>query len=129
MRWIRPRGESVSCPHKRYVGHVGRQKPQCTQSSRRSRPGAAECVELTNSDYIPRFGTIELSLLHETYIEARRLARAYIDVDGKRLVAGLLDTDAMRSLRELNDKTILALRAAPRLTIDVNGRVAGLHAH
>ncbi len=31
-RWIRPRGESISSPHSWYVGHVGRQKPQCTQS-------------------------------------------------------------------------------------------------
>src|ERR687897_1098405 len=39
---MRPRGESASCPHKRYVGQVGRQKPQCTQSSRRSRSRAGE---------------------------------------------------------------------------------------
>ena len=39
IRWIRPRGESVSCPQSKYVGQVGRQKPQCTQSSRRSRTG------------------------------------------------------------------------------------------
>ena len=30
---IRPRGESASSPHSEYVGQVGRQKPQCTQSS------------------------------------------------------------------------------------------------
>ena len=30
---IRPRGESISSFHSTYVGHVGRQKPQCTQSS------------------------------------------------------------------------------------------------
>src|SRR5579863_9665678 len=31
---MRPRGESISSPHKTYVGHAGRQKPQCTQSLR-----------------------------------------------------------------------------------------------
>src|SRR5262245_21977908 len=30
---MRPRGESISSPKSRYVGHVGRQKPQWTQSS------------------------------------------------------------------------------------------------
>ena len=39
IRWMRPRGESVSCPHRAYVGHAGRQKPQCTQSSISSRGG------------------------------------------------------------------------------------------
>src|SRR5260370_21640235 len=34
---MRPSGESVSCPHSRYVGHVGRQNPQWTQSSNKSR--------------------------------------------------------------------------------------------
>src|SRR6478672_13246723 len=29
---MRPRGESISSPHSTYVGQVGRQKPQCTQS-------------------------------------------------------------------------------------------------
>ena len=33
MSTMRPRGESISSPHSTYVGHVGRQKPQCTQSS------------------------------------------------------------------------------------------------
>ena len=32
IRWIRPRGESISSPHSTYVGQVGRQNPQCTQS-------------------------------------------------------------------------------------------------
>src|SRR5882757_3594123 len=30
---MRPRGESISSPHRTYVGHAGRQKPQWTQSS------------------------------------------------------------------------------------------------
>ena len=33
MSTIRPRGESISSFQRTYVGHVGRQKPQCTQSS------------------------------------------------------------------------------------------------
>ena len=37
IRWMRPRGESISSLQSRYVGHVGRQKPQCTQSSTCSR--------------------------------------------------------------------------------------------
>ena len=32
ISWIRPRGESISSLQSRYVGHVGRQKPQWTQS-------------------------------------------------------------------------------------------------
>src|SRR3712207_4863809 len=36
MRTIRPRGESISSLHSWYVGHVGRQNPQWTQSSMRS---------------------------------------------------------------------------------------------
>ena len=39
IRWIRPRGESISCPHSTYVGQVGRQNPQWTQSSIRSARG------------------------------------------------------------------------------------------
>ena len=34
MRWMRPRGESISSRQSTYVGHVGRQKPQWTQSRR-----------------------------------------------------------------------------------------------
>src|SRR5687767_2950468 len=30
---MRPRGESISSFQSRYVGQVGRQKPQCTQAS------------------------------------------------------------------------------------------------
>src|SRR4051794_38904985 len=41
MRWMRPRGESISSPQSRYVGQVGRQNPQCTQSATRSRSGPA----------------------------------------------------------------------------------------
>ncbi len=37
MRWSRPRGESASSPSRTYVGHAGRQKPQWTQGSSRSR--------------------------------------------------------------------------------------------
>jgi hypothetical protein len=29
---MRPRGESISSPHDTYVGHAGKQNPQCTQS-------------------------------------------------------------------------------------------------
>src|SRR4028118_120060 len=36
---MRPRGESISSPKRTYVGHVGRQKPQWTQSSMRSFSG------------------------------------------------------------------------------------------
>src|SRR5437899_1172924 len=31
---MRPRGESISTPSSRYVGHAFRHKPQCTQRSR-----------------------------------------------------------------------------------------------
>ena len=37
ISWIRPRGESISSCQRTYVGHVGRQKPQCTQSRVSSR--------------------------------------------------------------------------------------------
>ena len=33
---MRPRGESGSSCHERYVGQAGKQKPQCTQSAKRS---------------------------------------------------------------------------------------------
>ena len=39
MSTMRPRGESISSFQSTYVGHVGRQKPQCTQSSMRSISG------------------------------------------------------------------------------------------
>jgi hypothetical protein len=29
---MRPRGESISSCHELYVGHAGKQNPQCTQS-------------------------------------------------------------------------------------------------
>ena len=38
IRRMRPRGESISSPHRFQVGQVGRQKPQWTQS--RTRPGS-----------------------------------------------------------------------------------------
>ena len=37
MRWMRPRGESISSRQSTYVGHVGRQNPQWTQSEVYSR--------------------------------------------------------------------------------------------
>ena len=37
IRSMRPRGESISSPHDTYVGHAGKQNPQCTQSLIRSR--------------------------------------------------------------------------------------------
>ena len=40
IRWIRPRGESISSPHSTYVGQVGRQNPQCTQSATSAGPAA-----------------------------------------------------------------------------------------
>jgi hypothetical protein len=33
MRLMRPRGESISSRQRTYVGHVGRQNPQWTQSA------------------------------------------------------------------------------------------------
>src|SRR3954452_22217269 len=36
---MRPRGESISSPHRAYVGQVGRQNPQCTQSEISSSDG------------------------------------------------------------------------------------------
>src|SRR5271155_368415 len=36
IRSMRPGGESGSSCHERYVGQAGRQKPQCTQSAKRS---------------------------------------------------------------------------------------------
>src|SRR5688572_24859537 len=38
---MRPRGESISSPHSRYVGHVGRQNPQCTHLSMSAGDGAS----------------------------------------------------------------------------------------
>ncbi len=105
IRWMRPRGESVSCPHRRYVGHVGRQKPQCTQSSSRSRVDEMGCVELTFA------GIICLST--QRYIEARRLAGAHIDIHREGLKPVLLDADAMRSFVELDNQAILPLRSSP----------------
>jgi hypothetical protein len=32
IKSMRPRGESISSPHELYVGHAGKQNPQCTQS-------------------------------------------------------------------------------------------------
>ena len=37
ISWMRPRGESISSRQTTYVGHVGRQNPQWTQSSMCSR--------------------------------------------------------------------------------------------
>ena len=42
MRWMRPRGESISSLQSTYVGHVGRQKPQWTQSRRVARGSRGE---------------------------------------------------------------------------------------
>ncbi len=39
MMSMRPRGLSISSPHSTYVGQVGRQKPQCTQSPTRAASG------------------------------------------------------------------------------------------
>src|SRR5688500_16917448 len=42
---MRPRGESASTPSTRYVGHAGRQSPQCTQSSVRVYASTASCAD------------------------------------------------------------------------------------
>jgi hypothetical protein len=68
------------------------------------------------------------SLRREAHIEARCLAGSYVDLHLKRLVARLLNANAMRSCGELNDKSILSLRSTPRFVVDVNSRVARLHA-
>ena len=39
IRWMRPRGESISLCQRTYVGLAGKQKPQWTQSATRSREG------------------------------------------------------------------------------------------
>ena len=41
IRYTRPRGESISWPSTRYVGHWGRQMPQCTQSRMPSQSGGS----------------------------------------------------------------------------------------
>src|SRR5438093_11295491 len=38
---MRPRGESISTPRTAKVGHVGRQRPQCTHRAIRSSDGAS----------------------------------------------------------------------------------------
>src|SRR3954452_20617763 len=42
---MRPRGESISSPHSRYVGQVGRQKPQCTQSATSCGSGPSDATD------------------------------------------------------------------------------------
>src|SRR4051812_30051723 len=42
---MRPRGESISSPHSRYVGQVGRQKPQCTQSATSCGSGPSDVTD------------------------------------------------------------------------------------
>ena len=49
IRWMRPRGESISSPHRFQVGHVGRQKPQWTHLSMSGVSGAGRKAEL---DYL-----------------------------------------------------------------------------
>lgn len=39
IKTMRPRGESISSFHSTYVGQVGRQNPQCTQTSTSSFAG------------------------------------------------------------------------------------------
>src|SRR5947208_10717756 len=41
IRRMRPRGESISTPRTAKVGHVGRQRPQCTHRAIRSSDGAS----------------------------------------------------------------------------------------
>jgi hypothetical protein len=53
MSRIRPRGESISSPHSTYVGHVGRQKPQCTQSSMSSGGGGLRASKAVKRAAIP----------------------------------------------------------------------------
>src|SRR3954453_17869576 len=42
---MRPRGESISSPHSRYVGQLGRQKPQCTQSATSCGSGPSDATD------------------------------------------------------------------------------------
>src|SRR4051812_50214382 len=57
IRSIRPRGESISSPHSVYVGQVGRQKPQCTQSSSRFSDGGWSSSNAGRGASSPRPGT------------------------------------------------------------------------
>ena len=65
IRWMRPRGESISSCQSTYVGHVGRQNPQWTQSAVSSRitrraplagraPGGASTTVRTAAGCPPR---------------------------------------------------------------------------
>ena len=56
MRCRRPRGESASSPRRLYVGHAGRQNPQCTHGSKRSRcfSSASESVDNVSLTAVPR---------------------------------------------------------------------------
>src|SRR3954468_83789 len=45
IRWMRPRGESISSPQSRYVGQDGRQKPQCTQSATSCGSGPSDATD------------------------------------------------------------------------------------
>src|SRR3954453_11974028 len=54
---MRPRGESISSPQSTYVGQVGRQKPQWTQSSSRFSDGGGSASKAGRGAWSPRPGT------------------------------------------------------------------------
>ena len=51
INMIRPRGESISSPSSRYVGHADKQKPQCTQALIASLPTRPTVVRIPNADH------------------------------------------------------------------------------
>ena len=72
MSRMRPRGESISSPHSTYVGHVGRQKPQCTQSSMRLGLGRVEGRRRLGRYVrsLPRSGRVEGAVGVEARLDA-----------------------------------------------------------
>src|SRR5438132_6872648 len=72
---MRPRGESISSPQLWYVGHAGRQNPQCTQSSISLRSGTLDSShEAARVETVLRIEVV-LQALHEREARRRRAPR------------------------------------------------------
>src|SRR5947209_5878008 len=94
---MRPRGESISSPQLWYVGHAGRQNPQCTHSSISLRSGMLQAPY--EAAWIEAMLRIEVVLEAPHEREARRRRSPWIDSESGR--RGLNDqrTSEPRQLR------------------------------
>src|SRR5260370_22697886 len=133
---MRPLGESISSPHRTYVGHAGRQKPQWTQSSINAVSGGwcgsklegldgLSCASCSILDSTKETAGVQDAIGVETMLE---LAHEWKGVGGH----GRRDRDCMRGVMKNSERTSDSFELLPKmveLTGCRGGNTLGHDAH